>query len=51
MDGGPISARGKVSGREAIAINPYDAVQRAYVSYDLEFFANVVYGRSQAAIL
>jgi biotin/methionine sulfoxide reductase len=29
MDAGPISARGKVSGREAVAINPYDAVQRA----------------------
>jgi len=35
MDMGPVSARGKVAGREAIAINPVDAKQRAIADGDL----------------
>jgi len=35
MDMGPVSARGKVAGREAIAINPVDAKPRAIADGDL----------------
>jgi biotin/methionine sulfoxide reductase len=35
MDGGPISARGKVAGREAVAINPADAAERGISDGDV----------------
>src|SRR5262245_48477111 len=35
MDGGPISARGKVAGREAVAINPADAAKRGISDGDV----------------
>src|SRR6266545_923466 len=35
MDGGPISARGKVAGREAVAINPVDAARRGIADGDV----------------
>jgi len=35
MDGGPVSALGKVAGREAVAINPADAVRRGIKEGDV----------------
>jgi biotin/methionine sulfoxide reductase len=35
MDGGPVSARGKVAGRESVAINPADAAQRGIADGDV----------------
>ncbi len=35
MDGGPVSARGKIAGREAIYINPVDAARRGISSGDV----------------
>ena len=35
MDPGPVSARGKVAGREAVAINPADAVRRGIADGDV----------------
>jgi biotin/methionine sulfoxide reductase len=35
MDDGPVSQRGKVAGREAVAINPQDAAQRGIVEGDV----------------
>ncbi len=35
MDGGPVSARGKVAGREAVAINPADAKARGIADGDV----------------
>jgi biotin/methionine sulfoxide reductase len=35
MDGGPVSARGKIAGREALAINPADAEQRGIRNGDV----------------
>jgi biotin/methionine sulfoxide reductase len=35
MDGGPVSARGKVAGREAVAINPADAARRGIADGDV----------------
>jgi biotin/methionine sulfoxide reductase len=35
MDGGPVSARGKVGGREAILINPADAAPRGIAGGDI----------------
>jgi biotin/methionine sulfoxide reductase len=35
MDGGPVSARGKVDGREAVAINPADAARRGIADGDV----------------
>jgi len=35
MDGGPVSARGKVAGREAVAINPTDAASRGIADGDV----------------
>jgi biotin/methionine sulfoxide reductase len=35
MDGGPVSARGKVGGREAVAINPADAAARGIADGDV----------------
>ena len=35
MDGGPVSARGKVAGREAVALNPEDARRRGIKDGDI----------------
>jgi biotin/methionine sulfoxide reductase len=35
MDAGPVSARGKVAGREAVLINPADAMPRSIASGDI----------------
>ena len=35
MDGGPVSARGKVAGREAVLINPLDAASRGIAGGDV----------------
>jgi biotin/methionine sulfoxide reductase len=35
MDGGPVSRRGKVAGREAVAINPQDAAARGIAEGDV----------------
>ena len=35
MDPGPVSAAGKVAGREAVAIHPHDAAQRGIADGDL----------------
>jgi biotin/methionine sulfoxide reductase len=35
MDGGPVSQRGKIAGREAVAINPQDAAARGILAGDV----------------
>ena len=35
MDGGPVSARGKIGGREAVAMNPHDARRRGIKDGDV----------------
>jgi biotin/methionine sulfoxide reductase len=40
MDGGPVSARGKVAGREAIHINPVDAGARGIAAGDVVLVRN-----------
>ncbi len=57
MDAGPVAARGKVSGREALSINPEDAAERGIEDGEIvrvfngrgACFAGAVFDRRGAA--